>query len=438
MVRAHTRGPVPNPGSSDEEAVSLRSGRTLPESTTRRRRKSSASSYNSDSSDSDDDRQHSPGVMSTLLGLYRPREDKRGLDEEERMERNTGRNWKARFFSHASGGRRRRISDNALFAPSSRRSSRASSFTSHDDDSSTWSASVFDEDEGIPTRRGSDPSRRSHSGSESESEPSPPKRAASIADPENEKVERGEPADSQKLRPHKSEPMPAKNLQKERSSSLPSRSQDVNEPYIPDRVFSHTISPTLNTTMAQRFRAWVAEPLNYLWPGVGIDTTGSASGFLNAGRQQDSYRTMAALVITTSGLAGIAHPELARFAPASGPDAETNTGQRKISRYEGLTEADAREEDEAALQLKEEDGSPTQEVTEAEKVMNEGMDRGLGAKVAKAGALKDQSERRHARNGHRKNRRGKRKQSQIAITKHLSSILQRKRFIEHLAKALLK
>lgn len=448
MVRAHTRGPAPLPSSSDdedhEEAISLDSQRTIPDQSVRRRRRQSSASYGSydSSSDSNDERDRlgqSTGVMSTLLGLYRPKDDARGLDEEERMERNTGRTWKSRFLAHASGrrySRQRRISSTALFAPSSRRSSRASSFTSHDDDSSTWSASIYNESEGVQSRRRSSTGQSSSSDDGLEESV---KRAASIADPE--RTHRGhsaEPTSSQRLRPEKTEPLPSTHDEKERSSSLPQRSQDVNEPYIPARHFSSPITPALNATLAQKFRAWVVDPINQLWPGVTIDSEGSTPHMFTSDRQHDNYRTMAALVITTSGLAGIANPELARYAPASGPGAETNTGERKISRYEGVNEAEAREEDEAALQMKEEGVQPSQKLTQAEKAMNEGMGRGMGAKVAKAGPLKDDKERKHARHGHHRNRRGKRKQSQIAITKHLSSILQRKRFIEHLAKALLK
>jgi hypothetical protein len=134
-------------------------------------------------------------------------------------------------------------------------------------------------------------------------------------------------------------------------------------------------------------------------------------------------RTMAALIITTSCLAGPAAPELAHFAPASGPDAERNTGERKLARYSNPGEEAAGAAGDLAEDARQEAEEMGIDPTE-EKRLNEGIDTirdRFAHKVLKGKA-----------------KRGKRKQKEIRITRHIASILQRQQFIEHLAKSLIK
>lgn len=192
--------------------------------------------------------------------------------------------------------------------------------------------------------------------------------------------------------------------------------EDPNEPYIPTkRRAEGSLEPAITISLAQRVRSAVV----------------SVSGLLH-GREEASAstrqhghgtnRTLAALIISTSSLAGPATPVLSHYAPASGPNAENNTGQRKIVKYSNPAEEAAK----AASELAEDARLEAEEMgidPLSEKRLNEGIDSirdRFKSKVLKGKPV-----------------RGKRKQKEIHITRHIANILQRQQFIEHLAKSLI-
>jgi hypothetical protein len=164
------------------------------------------------------------------------------------------------------------------------------------------------------------------------------------------------------------------------------------------------MTPAANITMAQRF----GQVLKYVNPVAWMSyRTGSGASAPGSDRK---YRHIVALVITTSGLAGAATPALAHLAPAAGRGAETSGGSRKLSWYEGENETSARGQD----QERREDeamGMRGAERDELEKAMEEGkVKKGLAFKWRRKGT-----------------RRGKRTQKEMAVTRNIASILQRKK-----------
>ncbi|WVW86552.1 hypothetical protein I302_108602 [Kwoniella bestiolae CBS 10118] len=192
---------------------------------------------------------------------------------------------------------------------------------------------------------------------------------------------------------------------RKRNVDIPHRSQNLEDPYIPSPHFSNQLTPSANVDISQRFRKFLSGygyPAS--WFGFSQDTGPGATG------EGNNQRAMAALLITTNSLVAAASPTLAHVAPAYGDDAETTSGNRRISWYEGVAESHARQEDIERREDEEMGGN----ATNLEKDMEEGR-------------LKHRSK--------RKRRRGKRVQKELAVTKHVSSIIQRKKFIEMLAKA---
>lgn len=176
------------------------------------------------------------------------------------------------------------------------------------------------------------------------------------------------------------------------------RSQDLNTPYIPShRHAAGRRDPNLSTAASQVIKGVIQSVKQ------DRDLLGSRKG---------TNRSLAALVVSTSGLAGAATPELAHFAPAFGPEAETTKGRRKIVRYSNP------EEDDRQL-ASEIDGDARQEAQEAGQPLGE----------SQAHTLLENK-------GGRRGRRGKRRQQEIHIVRHPASLEARQEFIEHLAKAL--
>ncbi|KIR62543.1 hypothetical protein I314_03488 [Cryptococcus bacillisporus CA1873] len=188
---------------------------------------------------------------------------------------------------------------------------------------------------------------------------------------------------------------------------LPHRSQDLNQPYIPSARYSNPLEPAANITVAQRFRTFMTgrnAPVTLLGAPDAVDHTRS--------QEESRYRTMAALMITTNSLMSIGSPTLVHVAPAFGQGGESSGGHRKISWYESVAEKD-RAEQERELE-EERDLGLIDEEEDNLRTLEEGMYQGKGK---------------------RKRTRGKRIQREIAVTKHVSNLVQRKKFIEELAKA---
>lgn len=183
-----------------------------------------------------------------------------------------------------------------------------------------------------------------------------------------------------------------------RKQHAPHRSQDLNQPYIPSPKTSHPISPSTNITVLQRFYDYFGRhrgPATWFGTPAPNDQPKQAKG---------DYRNIVALVITTSSLIGVASPALSRLAPASGPGAETNSGTRKMSYYENVNERRAKMREEEELEDAA-NGQDEQNLDDLHRVMEEGRARTL----QKGGR-----------------RRGKRRQREMAVTKHIASIVQRK------------
>ncbi|WWC95229.1 hypothetical protein V866_002087 [Kwoniella sp. B9012] len=196
---------------------------------------------------------------------------------------------------------------------------------------------------------------------------------------------------------------------RKRNVDIPHRSQNLEDPYIPSPHFSNQLTPSANINISQRFRRFLSgQGYPASWFGYSQDTSPGQGG--GGGNYQ---RSMAALLITTSSLIAAASPTLTHVAPAYGDDAETTSGNRRISWYEGVAETQARQED---LERRE------------DEALDDGADdAGNLERQMEEGRLKNRSK--------RKRRRGKRVQKELAVTKHVSNIIQRKKFIEMLAKA---
>ncbi|KIR71707.1 hypothetical protein I310_04385 [Cryptococcus deuterogattii CA1014] len=192
-----------------------------------------------------------------------------------------------------------------------------------------------------------------------------------------------------------------------KDQSLPHRSQDLNQPYIPSVRYSNPLEPAPNITVAQRFRTFMMgrnAPVTLLGAPDAVDHTRS--------QEESRYRTMAALMITTNSLMSVGSPTLVHVAPASGQGGESSGGHRKISWYESVAEKDRAEQE---RELEEE--------------------RDLGLIDGEEDYLRTLEEGMYQGKGKRKRTRGKRIQREIAVTKHVSNLVQRKKFIEELAKA---
>jgi len=185
-----------------------------------------------------------------------------------------------------------------------------------------------------------------------------------------------------------------------RKQHLPHRSQNLDDPYIPAPKKSNPISPSTNVTVLQRAYDFFSQ---HGGPATWFGTP-SATNQARRGGTGD-YRNIVALVITTSSLAGPATPSLAHLAPAAGQGAETSNGGRKLSYYENTQakvarrRADEEQDDELF-------GEPGTDSSNFGKIMEEGR-----VKQTKLG---------------RGRKRGKRRQREMAVTKHIASIVQRK------------
>lgn len=115
---------------------------------------------------------------------------------------------------------------------------------------------------------------------------------------------------------------------------------------------------------------------------------------------------MAALMITTNSLMSIGSPILAHVAPASGQEGESSGGHRKISWYESVAEKERVEQERE--QKEERDLGLTDGEEDNIRAMEEGMYRGKRK---------------------RKRTRGKRIQREMAVTKHVSNLVQRKKWV---------
>lgn len=188
-----------------------------------------------------------------------------------------------------------------------------------------------------------------------------------------------------------------------RKQHLPHRSQDLNEPYIPAPKTSHPISPSINVNPLQRAYGFLTK---HGGPATWLGSPSPTSNPRRGGK--GNYRNIVALIITTSSLAGPASPALSRLAPAAGPGAETSSGGRKLSYYENVREkkdrlrADEERDDELF-------GDGEENISDLSRVMEEGR-----------------AHRHRLRNGRK---RGKRRQREMAVTKHIASIIERKRYV---------
>jgi hypothetical protein len=184
-----------------------------------------------------------------------------------------------------------------------------------------------------------------------------------------------------------------------RKQHLPHRSQNLDEPYIPAPKTSHPISPSTNVTFLQRAYDFFG---HYGGPATWFGSPAAHNQERRGGK--GDYRNIVALVITTSALAGPASPALSRLAPAAGQGAETSSGARKLSYYENAHEKiDRRRADE---ELDEDQFGVPQDSADLGKVMEEGR--------------VNQHKLRPGR------KRGKRRQREMAVTKHIANIVERK------------
>lgn len=193
--------------------------------------------------------------------------------------------------------------------------------------------------------------------------------------------------------------------------------EDLNEPYIPAHRSGHT-DPTDPGSSLKVNQYWDSLLRFCRLRSRGMSTEDAE----RLGVRTGQYRTIAALIIATSGLVGPAAPRLAHFAPASGRDAETNKGQRKLAEYTNPREKDAR----AIMEMTEDARQEAQE-------MGVPLDGKEKVELANEALMQVDQER-----GKGKPLRGRRHQREIKITRHISDILERQEFIEHLAKALVK
>lgn len=193
--------------------------------------------------------------------------------------------------------------------------------------------------------------------------------------------------------------------------------EDLNEPYIPAHRSGHT-DPTNPGSSLKVNQYWDSFLRFCRLRSQGMSTEDAE----RIGVQTGQYRTIAALIIATSGLAGPAAPRLAHFAPASGRDAETNKGQRKLAEYTNPREKSAG----AILEM-------TEDARQEASEMGVPLDGKEKVELSNEALMQVDKER-----GKGKPLRGRRHQREIKITRHIADILERQEFIEHLAKALVK
>ena len=188
--------------------------------------------------------------------------------------------------------------------------------------------------------------------------------------------------------------------------------EDLNSPYIPSTRINKAdaVAPGSRIEAAQGWK-------------TAID---SVKVFFRGGEDQDAvdhtgqYRSFAALIIATQGLTGVASPALARVAPASGKQAETNKGQRKLSEYSNPREKftdSVKEINRELIQQAQEDGKK--------------LTKKLRGRLAEQ-AIQDADQKRGD-----KPMRGRRHQKEIRISRHPAELMQRQDFVVSLAKALI-
>ncbi|KAL7419421.1 pheromone-regulated protein prm10 [Cryptotrichosporon argae] len=351
-------------GASDTDTAASYGGDSRP-SSSRSRRCSAASSasgassaYSSDDGDDDAYVHGRGGVLSALFSLYR---QKSGNREQGAV--------RSLLRGELQDGRRRRWAGETLFAAHSAGSGSGS--------------------ERRRRRRSSGDSARSFETGDTES-------TYSLPD--------GTPAPPPLHAPRGSAMRVHRNR---RRQQLPHRSQNLDDPYIPSPKYSNPLTPGTEVTAAQALRSIVSR---YAAPATWLT------------HQRDHIdvapnRTLAALVVSTQGLQGFASPTLAHLAPATGRNAETSTGQRKLAYYEGVSEFAAREED-------------------ADRADMEGAEReGRGTDLFRTTHGHATTRGPSTQSRRRLRRRGKRTQKEMAVTRHVASIIQRKKFIEALAKS---
>ncbi|KAJ9117034.1 hypothetical protein QFC22_004693 [Naganishia vaughanmartiniae] len=193
--------------------------------------------------------------------------------------------------------------------------------------------------------------------------------------------------------------------------------EDLNEPYIPAYRSGHT-DPTNPGSSLKLNQYWDSALRFVRLRSRGMSTEEAEE----KGVQTGQYRSIAALIIATSGLVGPAAPRLAHLAPASGRDAETSKGQRKLAEYTNPREKSAK----AIMDMTEDARAEAQE-------MGVPLDSKEKVDLANEALMKVDKQR-----GKGKPLRGRRHQREIKITKHISDVMERQEFIEHLAKALIK
>jgi hypothetical protein len=187
--------------------------------------------------------------------------------------------------------------------------------------------------------------------------------------------------------------------------------EDLNSPYIPSgrRNKADAVAPNTRLEAAQGWKTMIDRAKAFCrGEDDDVDHTGQ-------------YRSFAALIIGTQGLTGVASPELARVAPASGKGAETNKGMRKLSEY----------------------SNPRDHYTNTVKEISDDLIHDAqedGAKMTKklrARITQKAIQQADAQVGD-KPMRGKRRQKEIRISRHPAELVQRQDFIVNLAKALIK
>lgn len=202
------------------------------------------------------------------------------------------------------------------------------------------------------------------------------------------------------------------NMETEHQRQRKHMKKDLDAPYIPAgrKNVADAVEPSTRLGLAQAWSSALDTVFAFFRgeDDIDIDHTGQ-------------YRSIAALIITTQGLAGIASPTLSKIAPASGKESETNRGLRKLSEYSNPREEYIHKvEDIVSDMLEDED----------EKVG--GLSKKTRADVTEKAMRKADDQVR------KKPMRGKRRQKEIRITRHPTETLQRQDFVVNLAKALIK
>ena len=201
------------------------------------------------------------------------------------------------------------------------------------------------------------------------------------------------------------------NVETEQQRARRQMKEDLNSPYIPSGRMNKAdaVAPNARLEAAQGWKT-IVDSVKALCRGNDEDVNHTGQ-----------YRSFAALIISTQGLTGVASPELAKVAPASGKEAETNKGMRKLSEYSNPRDNytnTVKEISDDLIHDAQEDGAK--------------LTKKLRAKITQR-AIK----RADAQVGD-KPMRGKRHQKEIRISRHPAELVQRQDFIVNLAKALIK